>query len=312
MTKPYLSIVVPVFNEAENLENLYSRLTQVLDGYGKSYEIIMVNDGSSDNSEAILDRLQQKRPEILKVIHFNGNFGQHMAIMAGFEHASGEVAVTLDADLQNPPEEIPKLIQAIEDGHDYVGSVRKNRQDTWFRRNASKLNNFIRSRITGIVMNDQGCMLRAYKRNVLDAMLASKESVIYIPALAYTYSSNPTEVEIEHCPRAAGKSKYNFYKLLLLNFDIMTGFSLVPLQIFTFIGIFSSILSGLFVIFLLIRRLIVGPEVEGIFTLFAILYFLISIVLMGLGIIGEYLGRIHQEVKKRPRYIIRSKVEKDH
>lgn len=312
MTKPYLSIVVPVFNEAENLENLYSRLTQVLDAYGKSYEIILVNDGSSDTSETMLDALQQKRPEILKVIHFNGNFGQHMAIMAGFEHARGEVAVTLDADLQNPPEEIPKLIQAIEAGHDYVGSVRKNRQDSWFRRNASKLNNYIRARITGIVMNDQGCMMRAYKRNVLDAMLASKESVIYIPALAYTYSSNPTEVEIEHSPRAAGKSKYNFYKLLLLNFDIMTGFSLVPLQVFTFIGIVSSILSGLFVVFLLVRRLIVGPEVEGIFTLFAILYFLISIVLMGLGIIGEYLGRIHQEVKKRPRYIVRKIMEKNH
>lgn len=312
MSKPYISVVVPVYNEAENLENLYSRLAQVLNAYGKPHEIIMVNDGSSDNSEMLLDALQQKHPECLKVIHFNGNFGQHMAIMAGFEHASGEIAVTLDADLQNPPEEIPKLIQAIEAGHDYVGSVRKNRQDSWFRRNASKLNNFIRARITGIVMNDQGCMLRAYRRSVVDAMLSSKESVIYIPALAYTYSSNPIEVEIEHSPRAAGTSKYNFYKLLLLNFDIMTGFSLVPLQVFTFIGIASSLLSGLFVFFLLIRRLILGPEVEGIFTLFAILYFLISIVLMGLGIIGEYLGRIHQEVKKRPRYIVRKIAEKDH
>ncbi len=311
MSKPYLSIIVPVYNEAENLESLYARLTATLDTYGKSYEIILTNDGSSDSSETILNNLHKKRPDIIRVIHFNGNFGQHMAIMAGFEQAHGDIAVTLDADLQNPPEEIPKLIAAIEDGHDYVGSIRKNRQDTWFRRHASKLNNAIRAKITGIVMNDQGCMLRAYKRNVLDAMLASKESVIYIPALAYSYSSNPTEVEIEHSPRTAGKSKYNLYKLMRLNFDIMTGFSLAPLQIFTFIGMLFSLLSGLLVIYLLIRRLIIGPEVEGIFTLFAILYFLVSVVLMGLGIIGEYIGRINKEVKQRPPYVIRKIVQAD-
>lgn len=305
MSKPYLSIVIPVYNEAENLEHLYSRLTAALDAYGKSYEVILVNDGSKDNSETLLNTLHQRRPEVTKVVHLNGNFGQHMAIMAGFQQARGEVAVTLDADLQNPPEEIPKLIAAIEAGHDYVGSIRKNRQDTWFRRNASKLNNAIRAKVTGIVMNDQGCMLRAYKRNVLDAMLASKESTIYIPALAYSYASHPTEVEIEHSARAAGESKYNLYKLLRLNFDIWTGFSLVPLQIFTFIGMLSSLLSGLFVVYLLLRRLIIGPEVEGIFTLFAILYFLISVALMGLGIIGEYIGRIQKEVKQRPPYIIR-------
>ena len=309
MPKPYLSIVIPVYNEAENLENLYNRLTNVLDAYGKAYEIILVNDGSSDNSENILDALYEKRPEILKVVHFNGNFGQHMAIMAGFEQADGEVAVTLDADLQNPPEEIPKLVAAIEAGHDYVGSIRKNRQDSWFRRNASRLNNTIRSKITHIVMNDQGCMLRAYKRNVLDAMLASKESSIYIPALAYSYSHSPIEVEIEHSSRVAGESKYNFYKLLRLNFDIMTGFSLVPLQIFTLIGMLSSVLSGLLVIVLLIRRFTIGSEAEGIFTLFAVLYFLISILLMGLGIIGEYIGRIHQEARQRPPYIINRIVE---
>ncbi len=311
MANPYLSIVVPVYNEADNLENLCSRLTTVLDAYGKSYEIILVNDGSSDSSEVILDTLFKKRPEIIRVVHFNGNYGQHMAIMAGFEQVRGEIAVTLDADLQNPPEEIPKLVEAIEAGHDYVGSVRKNRQDTWFRRNASRLNNAIRSRITRIVMNDQGCMLRAYKRNIIDAMLASKESTIYIPALAYSYASHPTEVEIEHSNRVAGESKYNLYKLLRLNFDIMTGFSLVPLQIFTLIGLLSSLVSGLFVVFLIVRRFVVGPEAEGIFTLFAILYFLISIALMGLGIIGEYIGRIHQEVRQRPPYIVNRIVEKN-
>ncbi|MHB1947228.1 MAG: glycosyltransferase [Gammaproteobacteria bacterium] len=310
MSKPYLSIVVPVYNEAANLEKLYTRLTTVLDQYGKSYEIILVNDGSFDGTEAILDGLHNKRPEQVRIVHFNGNFGQHMAIMAGFEKARGEVTVTLDADLQNPPEEIPKLVNAIEAGHDYVGSIRKNRQDTWFRRNASRVNNSIRARITGIVMTDQGCMLRAYKRHIIETVVASKESSVYIPALAYSFASNPTEVEVEHSSREAGESKYNLYKLLRLNFDLMTGFSLVPLQAFTLFGMLVSLFSTLFVIYLFIRRLIIGPEAEGMFTLFAILYFLIGVGLMGLGIVGEYIGRIYKEVRQRPSYIIRETLEK--
>jgi undecaprenyl-phosphate 4-deoxy-4-formamido-L-arabinose transferase len=312
MINPYLSIVVPVYNEAENLENLYSRLISVLDQYNKSYEVILVNDGSRDGTEAILNTLQQRRPEHIRVVHLNGNFGQHMAIIAGFERARGEVIVTLDADLQNPPEEIPKLMQAIESGHDYVGSIRKNRQDTWFRRNASRLNNYIRARITGIVMTDQGCMLRAYKRHIIDAVVASRESSIYIPALAYSYASSPTEIEVEHSSRSAGTSKYNIYKLLRLNFDLMTGFSLLPLQIFTLFGIVVSLLSTLFVIYLFLRRIFIGPEVEGIFTLFAIAYFLFGVTLMGLGIVGEYIGRIYKDVRQRPFFIVRETVEKKH
>jgi undecaprenyl-phosphate 4-deoxy-4-formamido-L-arabinose transferase len=309
MRKFYLSIVVPVYNEADNLEQLYARLTTTLDNYGKSYEIILVNDGSRDGTAAILNDLHKRRPRQLRIVHFNGNFGQHMAIMAGFERARGEVIVTLDADLQNPPEEIPKLIQAIEAGHDYVGSIRKNRQDNWFRRYASRFNNYVRARITGIVMSDQGCMLRAYKRPIIDAVIISKESSIYIPALAYSYAGNPIEVEVAHSARAAGVSKYNLYKLLRLNFDLMTGFSLIPLQLFTLFGMVVSLFSALFVMYLFIRRLFVGPEVEGVFTLFAILYFLIGTVLMGLGIVGEYIGRIYKEVRQRPSFIIREILE---
>jgi len=312
MTKPYISIVVPVYNEEGNLEKLYSRLSSVLDNYGKSYEIIFVNDGSSDASERMLNDFYESRPEQLRIIHFNGNFGQHMAIIAGFERARGEIVITLDADLQNPPEEIPNLVKAIEAGHDYVGTVRKDRQDSWFRRNASRLNNRIRAKITGIVMNDQGCMLRAYKRNVVDAIIACKESSVFIPALGYSYAAHPTEIAVAHSLREAGESKYNIYKLLRLNFDLMTSFSLIPLQAFTIFGMFSSIFSALFVIYLFIRRLIIGPEAEGIFTLFAIAYFLISILLMGLGIVGEYVGRIYKEVRHRPPFIVRQTLEKLH
>jgi undecaprenyl-phosphate 4-deoxy-4-formamido-L-arabinose transferase len=310
MYKPYLSVVVPVYNEKDNLENLYTRLTNVLDKYGKPYEIILVNDGSRDNTAEMLNELFKRRPENIRIIHFNGNFGQHMAIMAGFERVRGEIVITLDADLQNPPEEIPKLVEAIEAGHDYVGSIRKNRQDSWFRRHASRINNAIRARITGIVMTDQGCMLRAYKRFIVDTVVASKESSVYIPALAYSFASHPTEIEVEHSSREAGESKYNLYKLLRLNFDLMTGFSLVPLQLFTLVGITVSLLSTIFVIYLFVRRLMIGPEAEGIFTLFAILFFLIGVGLMGLGILGEYIGRIYKEVRQRPSYIVRETLEK--
>jgi undecaprenyl-phosphate 4-deoxy-4-formamido-L-arabinose transferase len=232
-----------------------------------------------------------------------------MAIMAAFERVRGDVVVTLDADLQNPPEEIPKLLAAIEAGHDSVGGYRKNRQDTFFRKYASKIINSIRAKVTRIRMRDQGCMLRAYRKSIVDAIVASGETSTFIPALAYSYSADPAEVEVEHAARVAGESKYRLYDLVRLNFDLMTGFSMVPLQIFTLFGIIVSVLSLLFVVFLLIRRLIVGPEAEGVFTLFAILYFLVGVAIMGLGIIGEYIGRIYKEVRRRPRFVVRAVYE---
>lgn len=304
MNPPYLSVVIPVYNEQENIQNLCDRLLAVCHRLEKKFEIIFVNDGSRDKSTEILDGLYEKHPKEIRVIHFNGNFGQHMAVMAGFEHSRGDVVVTLDADLQNPPEEIPKLLAAIEAGHDSVGGIRMERQDSWFRKNASKLNNKIRHFMTGIKMTDQGSMLRAYKRRVVDLMVSCNEPSAFIPALAYTLSSNPTEVEVEHSDRAGGESKYNLYKLLRLNFDLMTGFSLVPLQMFTLVGMAVSLLSFLFVIYMFLRRIFHGPEAEGLFTLFAILYFLVGIVLMGLGIVGEYIGRIHQNIRLRPKYVI--------
>ncbi len=307
---PYLSVVIPVYNEEANLEALFARLTAALDTLGKPYEILFTNDGSRDRSGAMLRDFHRRRPREVRVIDFNGNFGQHMAIMAAFERVRGEVVVTLDADLQNPPEEIGKLVAAMEAGHDVVGGYRKDRQDTFFRRYASKLINLLRARITHIRMRDQGCMLRAYRRRIVDLIAASGENTTFIPALAYSYAANPTEVEVEHAARAAGESKYSLYKLIRLNFDLMTGFSVVPLQLFTLFGMVLSVLSGLFVAYLFIRRLIIGPEAEGVFTLFAILYFLVAVGILGLGIIGEYIGRIYQEVRRRPRFVIREVVEK--
>ncbi len=310
MSKPYISVVIPVYNEQDNLETLFTRLTAVMDKIGKSFEIIFTNDGSRDRSGVMLKEFHDRRPKQVRVIDFNGNFGQHMAIMAAFERVRGEIIITLDADLQNPPEEIPKLVAAMEAGHDVVGGYRKNRQDTFFRKYASRVINGIRAKITNIRMRDQGCMLRAYRKNIIENIVASEEASTFIPALAHSFASNPTEVEVEHAARAAGESKYRLYDLIRLNFDLMTGFSVVPLQIFTLIGMVVSSLSILFVIYLFIRRLLIGPEAEGVFTLFAILYFLVGIGIMGLGIIGEYVGRIHKEVRRRPRFVIRKVYER--
>lgn len=312
MTKPYISIVIPVYNEQENLKSLFERLAATMDKTGKPWEVLFTNDGSRDRSLDLLREFHRQRPKEVRVIDFNGNFGQHMAIMAAFERVRGEITVTLDADLQNPPEEIPKLLAAIEAGHDSVGGYRKNRQDTFFRKYASRIINGIRAKITRIRMKDQGCMLRAYRKHIVESIVASGETSTFIPALAYSYSANPTDVEVEHAARAAGESKYRLYDLVRLNFDLMTGFSVVPLQLFTFFGIVTSILSLLFVVFLFIRRLVVGPEAEGVFTLFAILFFLVGIVIFGLGIIGEYIGRIYKEVRRRPRFIIREIYEETH
>jgi undecaprenyl-phosphate 4-deoxy-4-formamido-L-arabinose transferase len=310
VAKPYISIVIPVYNEQENLPALFLRLTAVLDKFGQPYEILFTNDGSRDNSLVLLRDFHKQRPQQVRVIDFNGNFGQHMAIMAAFERARGDVIVTLDADLQNPPEEIPKLLTEIEKGHDVVGGYRKDRHDSWFRRSASRLLNRVREISTGIHMRDQGCMLRAYRRRIVENITASGETSTFIPALAMSFAANPAEVEVEHATRAAGTSKYSLYQLIRLNFDLMTGFSVVPLQIFTLFGMVISAGSLLFVIFLFIRRLIIGPEAEGVFTLFAILYFLVGVGIMGLGLIGEYVGRIYQEVRRRPRFVIREVYER--
>ena len=308
-----LSVVIPVYNEELGLAQLFSRLYPALDRLRISYEIIFINDGSSDRSAALLREQFQTRPDVTRVVLFKGNYGQHMAIMAGFEHCRGERIVTLDADLQNPPEEIGNLLAAMDEGHDYVGTIRKLRQDSLWRRVASRAMNKTRERITHIKMTDQGCMLRAYSRGIVQAINQTRDISTYIPALAYSFAHRPVEIEVAHEERFAGESKYSLYSLIKLNFDLMTGFSTAPLQIFSFVGIGISLLSIGFVVFLAIRRLIVGPEAEGLFTLFGIAFFLIGITLFGIGLLGEYVGRIYEQVRLRPRFMIDAVLEKlDH
>jgi undecaprenyl-phosphate 4-deoxy-4-formamido-L-arabinose transferase len=308
-TAPILSVIIPVYNEQEVLPALFERLYPALDALRRPYEVLFVNDGSRDGSVALLREQFARRPAETRVILLQVNFGQHAAILAGFARARGRYVVTLDADLQNPPEEVAKLLAQLEAGHDYVGTWRGNRQDLWWRRTASRFVNLIRERATPIKMTDHGCMLRGYARGVVEAINATRENVTFIPALASLYAANPVEIEVKHDERMAGTSKYSLYRLIRLSFDLMTGFSTVPLQAFSLAGLGLSLLSGALVVYLLVRRLVQGPEVEGVFTLFAIVFFFLGIALFGIGLLGEYIGRIYLQVRQRPRYIIGAVLE---
>ena len=314
MKNPTLSVVIPVYNEEDGLTALFARLYPALDALGIPYEIIFVNDGSDDRSAALLKDQFIARPDVTRVVLFNANYGQHLAIVAGFERVRGERIVTLDADLQNPPEEIGKLLAAMDDGADYVGGVRSVREDRWWRRTASRLMNRLRENLTRIRMTDQGCMLRAYSRRIVDAVVASREVSTYIPALAYTYAGHPVEVEVAHEGRAAGESKYSLYKLIRLNFDLVTGFSVVPLQLFSMFGMIVSAAALVTYLIVIIERLIIAGWKEGFATLWdrdILAFFLIGMLLFGLGLIGEYVGRIYQQVRERPRYMISAVLERD-
>jgi undecaprenyl-phosphate 4-deoxy-4-formamido-L-arabinose transferase len=309
MTTPKLSVVIPVYNEEAVLPTLFARLYPALDALQISYEIVYVNDGSKDKSVALLRQQFQLRPHETRVVLFHANFGQHSAVMAGLAYARGEYVVTLDADLQNPPEEIGRLVGKLEEGFDYVGTIRQQRQDSLWRRTFSKAINKIREWITPVRITDQGCMMRGYARSVVTALNQTREVNTFIPALASLYAMNPIEVPISHEERFAGRSKYSLYSLIRLNFDLITGFSVVPLQLFSMTGMLVALLSAMLFVVLIVRRIWVGSEAEGLFTLFSVVFLFIGLALFGIGLLGEYVGRIYAQVRERPRYIVEAVLE---
>lgn len=300
-----VSIVIPVYNEEGNLPRLLPRLVPVLEGLGRPWEVVFVDDGSRDRSLALLKEAAREYPGRVKAVELLRNAGQHMAIMAAFGETDGEYVITLDADLQNPPEEIPKLVAKMDEGHDVVGTVRARRKDTLFRRAASRLVNRTTALLTGMRLGDYGCMLRGYHRDVVDVMTASDEVTTFIPALAQLYARHPVEIDVAHEERVEGESKYSVLRLVRLNFDLMTGFSVVPLQLFGLLGFLTALFGFGFGVFLLVRRLFVGSEVEGVFTLFALAFLVMGVIMAGVGMVGEYVGRIYQQVRGRPRFLVR-------
>lgn len=300
-----LSIVVPIYNEAPNLPALHARLAAVLDGLGRSAEVWYVDDGSTDDSLRVLRDIAD-RDRRVGVIELSRNAGQHAAVLAGFAACAGAVVITLDGDLQNPPEEIPKLLAEADAGYDVVGTWRENRHDPVLRRFLSAAVNRITGMTVGVRMRDYGCMLRAYRREIVEQVLGCDERSLFIPALANTLARRTTEIEVAHAERQGGRSKYKLFKLMRLGFDLVTGFSLLPIQLVSVAGLLVAIAGMGFGGFLFVRRLIVGPEVEGVFTLFAILFVFIGILILAVGLVGEYIGRIYLEVRHRPVYRVRA------
>jgi undecaprenyl-phosphate 4-deoxy-4-formamido-L-arabinose transferase len=308
VSPPEISVVVPVFNEEASLHELRARVAEAL--ANESYELVLVDDGSSDRSGAILRELAHAHPEVVAVA-LSRNFGQHPAVLAGFSVSRGACVVTLDADLQNPPEEIPRLVAELRKGHDAVGTVRSRRHDPWLRKRVSGLVNRVTTASLGVGMTDYGCMLRGYSRELVDEVVELAERSAFIPARATTLARNPVEIDVAHGEREDGSSKYSPLRLMRLGFDLITGFSLLPIQLVSITGMAIALVGVGFAAFLLLRRIIVGPEVEGVFTLFAILFAFIGVLMLAVGIVGEYVGRIYAEVRRRPVYRIREVVSTD-
>ncbi len=309
MNRIELSVVIPVYNEESNLGSLIDRCMNVLWNCGVTFELLLVDDGSGDRSAQMIGNAAEHYDEVVGVL-LNRNYGQHAAIMAGFEHCRGEIVVTLDADLQNPPEEIPRLVEMINKGHDVVGSVRRNRKDSFFRRLASSAVNWVIRRSTGIGMRDYGCMLRAYRRDIIDAILACREKTTFIPVLANSFASSPAEVEVKHDSRRDGESKYNLFRLITLQFDLITSMTTFPIRMLTFIGIVLAGIGLGLSLLILVLRLVYGPTwaVGGVFTLMAVVLAFMGIQLLSLGLIGEYIGRVFVQVRDRPAFWVKQVV----
>lgn len=301
-----VSVIIPVYNEEASLPMLLSRVTAACERLSQDYEVLLIDDGSHDGSTEIISEAAANAGSKLVGVLLNRNYGQHAAIMAGFETAKGDLVITLDADLQNPPEEIPRLVEAAMQGYDVVGTVRRNRQDSWFRKTASRLINKSVQNATGVHMSDYGCMLRAYRRHIIDAMLCCQEHSTFIPILANSFARRTIELEVGHAERAHGESKYGLMHLINLMYDLVTCMTTTPLRLLSIVG---SVVAGIgftFSILLILMRLVMGSDwaADGVFTLFAILFTFVGVQLLGMGLLGEYIGRMYTDVRARPRYFI--------
>jgi len=308
--KPYtvtrVSVVIPVYNEQDSLPELLRRTRAACEELPCAYEIVLVDDGSRDQSAELLREAAAEPGSPVVAVILNRNYGQHAAIMAGFEQCTGDLVITLDADLQNPPEEIPRLAEVAVQGYDVVGTVRQRRQDSALRRMASRLVNLAVLHSTGVPMTDYGCMLRAYRRTVVEAMMECRERSTFIPILANSFARFTCEIPVRHAARAQGESKYGFLKLVNLMFDLVTTMTTTPLRMLSLFGAGLALLGFTFAIMLLVLRLALGPEWagQGVFVLFAVLFIFTGAQFIGLGLLGEYLGRVYHDVRARPRFFV--------
>lgn len=299
---PECSIVIPVFNEADNLRRLYAEICEVMEKTNPSFECIFVDDGSTDGSYDLLKALHAQDSRV-RVIRFARNFGQTPALYAGFAHARGQILIMLDADLQNPPTEIPKLLAKIQEGYDAVHGYRAQRQDSFLRRMLSSAVRFVIQRAMDLPFSDLGTGLRAYKPNVVQQLFLSKQPSRYFAAEIAWLGVRVCEIPVEHRPREAGESKYSLFRLLRAYFDLITTLSSAPVYI---VGVTGAVLS--FIGFAMAVRIAVLRIFWGHFsdmaTVSALFFVLSGFQLMAVGLMAIYVSRIYERVQQRPFYII--------
>jgi len=305
-----LSIVIPIYNEDENIQILYEKLKEALDPIKKEYEIVFVDDGSTDRTLPILEEIQAKDKRIV-VLSLRRNFGQTAAFAAGFDFARGDVIVTMDGDLQNDPADIPKLLELIKD-NDLVSGWRKKRKDPFFtRRLPSIIANWLISNVTGVKLHDYGCSLKAYRRDVIKNLKLYGEMHRFIPAVASWYGVRVAEVEVFHYPRLRGRSKYGISRTIKVVLDLITvkflqSFSTKPIQFFGPVGMLSGFLGFLILLYLSIDKLFKGHDIGGRpLLLLGALLIIVGIQLIGMGLLGEMLVRVYHESQKKPIYVIK-------
>ena len=312
-----LSLVIPVFNEQENLEQLYKEITVSCKKLNKSYEVIFIDDGSTDDSLNVLVRMQKRDPRI-RVIRLRKNFGQTAALSAGFDHSHGDIIITLDADLQNDPEDFALLIDKIEEGYDLVSGWRKKRKDKFLtRRIPSMTANWIISMITRVKLHDYGCTLKAFRREVVKNINLYGEMHRFIPAIASNIGITIAEVEVNHRPRRHGKSKYTLMRFTKVVLDLLTvkfmlSYATRPLQIFGIFGLVSGMAGGVIGIILSYQRLVLKQGIaDRPLLLLAVLLMVVGFQFITLGLLAEILVRAYHESIGKRIYYIRDIYESD-
>ncbi|MBI5640709.1 MAG: glycosyltransferase family 2 protein [Nitrospirae bacterium] len=305
-----VSVVIPLYNEEENVMELYGRLKHVLEAMKSGYEIIFVDDGSTDSTFSLVEKIQEKDSRVM-AISFRRNFGQTAAFAAGFDYADGDVIVTLDGDLQNDPADIPRLLEAMKDC-DIVSGWRKRRKDPFIsRRLPSIIANRLISKVTGVELHDYGCSLKAYRRDVVKNLRLYGEMHRFIPAVAKWYGVKITEIETNHYPRLRGKSKYGISRTMKVLLDLITvkfllSFSTKPLQFFGPVGLLSSLAGFMISLYLSLEKVLLGRAIGGRpLLLLGALLIIVGIQFIGLGLIGEMVVRVYHESQQKPIYVIR-------
>ena len=305
-----ISIVIPLYNEEENVRELHGRLKPVMDEIGDAYEIIFIDDGSTDHTLSLLQEIQAADDTVI-VLSLRRNFGQTAAFAAGFDYSRGDIIVTMDGDLQNDPQDIPKLLELMKD-NDLVSGWRKRRKDPFLsRRLPSIIANSLISKVTGVNLHDYGCSLKAYRRDVIKNLKLYGEMHRFIPAVASWYGVRIAEVETTHHPRLRGKSKYGISRTMKVVLDLITvkflqSFSTKPLQFFGPIGIFSGALGFFISLYLSIDKILSGKDIGGRpLLLLGALLIIVGIQFIGMGLLGEMMVRVYHETQKKPIYVIK-------